>query len=207
MKRVEAEEQRADSSSLGPLFLLLCLLHSLSVNEAQSSQEHKHWDLSSYHRLGSSARLNTLLLFSITAPVSQSVCPSVCILSLFFPHFPSVYFSLFHCFSSHPAAWLIVLLFPFDISLFLCFSLSLSLTWGAIVVIWWSSQMRLALPVGSNLHSYVCCPHSESSERRSVLVLWPGCYQRVSTPQRGKTATQLLPCSLFSFSISVALLG
>lgn len=87
----------------------------------------------------------------------------------------------------------------------LCVSHSFSL--GAIVVIWWSSQKQLALPVGSNLHSCVCCPYSDSSERRSVLALWPGCYQRVSTPQRGKAATKLLPCTLFSFFISVTLLG
>lgn len=54
-----------------------------------------------------------------------------------------------------------------------------SLTRGTIVVIWWSSQLQLALPVGSNLHSCVCCPHSEPSERRSVLVPWPGCYHRI----------------------------
>ena len=58
-------------------------------------------------------------------------------------------------------------------------TLSFSLTRGTIVVIWWSSQLQLALPVGSNLHSCVCCPHSEPSERRSVLVPWPGCYQRI----------------------------
>lgn len=111
MKWVKAEEQRADPSPAAPLlFLLLCLLHSLSVNEAQSSQEHKHWDLSSYHRLRSSARLNTLLLFNITASVSQSVCPSVWIVSFFHVHlcvFLSYLLVLILLFDSpsHPSFW------------------------------------------------------------------------------------------------------
>lgn len=59
-------------------------------------------------------------------------------------------------------------------------SLSLTLSGFVIVIIWWSSQLQLTLPVGSNLHS---CPHSESSEWRSVLVLWPGCYQGFYPPE------------------------
>lgn len=48
-------------------FLLLFLPLSLSVNEAHSSPEHKHWDLSTYHSLGTSAQLCVQLPFSITA--------------------------------------------------------------------------------------------------------------------------------------------
>lgn len=72
-----------------PLFFLpLRLLHSLSVNEAQSSQEHKLWDLSSYRGLGSSARLNALhaTLWYSSLSVSQTVRPSICILPWLCPH-------------------------------------------------------------------------------------------------------------------------
>lgn len=67
-------------------------------------------------------------------------------------------------------------------------------------VIWWSCRLQLRFASGMRC-ALLCvhCPHSESSERRSVLVLWPGCYQRVFTAQRGKTATQLLRSPLFSF--------
>lgn len=79
-----AEEQGEDSSPLVPVFLLLCLLYPLSANEGLSSQEHKCWDLSGYHKLGLSGQVNTLLHFTITASVSQSVCQYVRHFSLFF---------------------------------------------------------------------------------------------------------------------------
>lgn len=48
-------------------------------------------------------------------------------------------------------------------------------------------------------------PRSDSSERRSVLVLRPGCYQ--SPPPRGPRLPPWLLCCSFSFSVSVTLSG
>lgn len=59
-------------------------------------------------------------------------------------------------------------------------------TLPAIVVVWWSGQLQLDVsPVP------VCRPNTDSS----VLALRPGCYLSVP-PQRGETATRLLPCSV-----------
>lgn len=63
---------------------------------------------------------------------------------------------------------------------------------GFFLCFWWSSQTQLAVSLGSSLHSCLHCTHSESSVGRSVLAPRLECYQRVFTPQRGKTTTQLL---------------
>lgn len=125
MKWVKAEEQRATRLPSPPSFLLLCLLHFLSVNEAQSSQEHKPWDLSSYHRL---VRLpGSTLCYSL---MLQPLCPSLSAhLSEFevsFGFFIFLFFKTPLFFSSHPAFWLLLSTFFLItfLSLLLFFSLS-----------------------------------------------------------------------------------
>lgn len=92
-KWVEAEEQRAGPSPLCRPFLLLCLLHFfLSVNEAQSSPEHKNRDLSSYHGLGFFSPGSKLwLLFNITG-FRDSICQPIWLNLNFL--FTFVFFSL-----------------------------------------------------------------------------------------------------------------
>lgn len=142
MKWAEAEEQRAGPSPLCRPFLLLCLLHFLSVNEAQSSAEHKNWDLSSYHGLGffRPAQHSGCSLI-LQASVTPSVSPSGWILTFFLHLCSFLFFSSYSCRNS-----------PFLI-LLLCFSLCLStaMTKG--------TTNRSDFTLCFTIHHYQSCAH------------------------------------------------